>query len=155
MEACFISTAGTRGIYIRWGGNLFLLAVWHLPITRTEPQCCNYSPLDLTGRPNTRGLLTQTQRCRWDDCDYEWAGTLSQCWHKVTIGGRSLAQYIQDDKLQYSFWKMAKDAISLLREHFVMAANFGKKHSPLDRHYNLIKEFFCRLMGNTAQKLDV
>lgn len=36
-----ISLIGNQQINIRWEGTLLLLAGWHLPIKRTEPQCCN------------------------------------------------------------------------------------------------------------------
>lgn len=57
-----------------------MLLGWHLPITRTELQPCNYSPLDLTGRSVTRGLLARVMM--------NATGTLSQGSHKVTTGGR-------------------------------------------------------------------
>ncbi len=107
-EAYWISIAGTRGIHIGWGGKLFLLARWYLPITRTELQPCNYWPLDLTGRPNTPDAdAVVSLRWLWKQLAYcLWVHTRSQ---QVTEWRVLLTlQYIENINCNLTFGKWQK-----------------------------------------------
>lgn len=84
-----------------------------MPITRTELQPCNYSPLDLTGRPNTQGLLMHTHGVA--EVIRNAIGIMPQGSNKVTTGSRRLAAvYFTvncDINCILTFEKWQKDAL--------------------------------------------
>lgn len=107
----------------------YMLAGWCLPITGTELQPCNYSPLDLTGRPNTQGLLMHTHGVA--EAIRNAIGIMPQGSNKVTTGSRRpVAVYFTVNCdinciLTLEKWqKMPFENATATMSHPLMAANF-------------------------------
>ncbi len=113
VEAYLISKARTIKIHIRRGGKLFLPAGWHMPITTTELQPCNYSPLHFKGWPGAHVLP-----CLWGgyECNWHSVAGFTQGDNRWQNSGCSSRYTVWRHKLHSNFWKTAKEDLCLQTE---------------------------------------